>query len=142
MFNIAPNRHVLAVILLVEGASGSYNDVPHEGFQRMSVNRTAQLVAPRGAPARVEVSDAELLQRVDHGELSALGALYDRHHDSVRQFLARATAQGSDADDLTHETFLALAKIAGRYDGRASARPFLIGIAAQLVRRRRRGFAR
>jgi len=129
--------------MLVEEGTGSYNAVPHEGFEAMAMNRiahvTGHLTAARGG---AEASDAELLQRVDRGELSALGALYDRHHDSVRQFLARATADGGDADDLAHETFLALAKIAGRYDGRASARPFLIGIAAQLVRRRRRGFAR
>ena len=76
------------------------------------------------------------------GDLGPLGVLYDRHRESVRQFVRRATAGGADADDLTHETFLTLATIARRYDGRASARPLLLGIAAQLVRQHRRGVAR
>ncbi len=56
--------------------------------------------------------------------------------------MARATGGSADADDIAHEAFLTLAKIADRYDGRASARPFLLGIAAQLVRRRKRGLGR
>jgi RNA polymerase sigma-70 factor (ECF subfamily) len=68
--------------------------------------------------------------------------LYDRHHESVRQFVRRVTAGDADADDIVHEAFLTLATIAGRYDGRPSARPLLLGIAAQLVRQHRRGMAR
>ena len=60
----------------------------------------------------------------------------------MRQFVARAASSSADADDITQEAFLTLAKIAGRYDGRVSARPFLLGIAAQLVRRRKRGLGR
>jgi RNA polymerase sigma-70 factor (ECF subfamily) len=89
-----------------------------------------------------EVTDADLVRSVAEGDLSPLGILYDRHHEGVRQFVARATSHNADVDDVTHETFLTLAKIAGRYDGRASARPFLLGIAAQLVRRRKRGLGR
>lgn len=89
-----------------------------------------------------EESDAELIRRVAEGDLSPLGVLYDRHHEGVRQFVARATTSAADADDITHEAFLTLAKIAARYDGRSSARPFLLGIAAQLVRRRKRGLGR
>jgi RNA polymerase sigma-70 factor (ECF subfamily) len=96
---------------------------------------------PRAAP-REEESDADLIRRVAEGDLSPLGVLYDRYHESIRQFVARATDRGADTDDITHEAFLTLAKIAGKYDGRASARPFLLGIAAQLVRRRRRGLMR
>jgi RNA polymerase sigma-70 factor (ECF subfamily) len=45
-------------------------------------------------------------------------------------------------DDLVHTTFLAAAKSAARYDGRASSRPWLIGISVQLLRRRRQSLAR
>jgi RNA polymerase sigma factor (sigma-70 family) len=86
--------------------------------------------------------DAELLRRVSGGDLRPLGLLYDRHHAYVRNFVLRATSGGADADDLTHETFLALASVAARYDGRPSARPLLLGIAALLVRQHRRGAAR
>jgi RNA polymerase sigma-70 factor (ECF subfamily) len=87
-------------------------------------------------------SDAALLQRVAQGELAALGLLYDRHWDGVRAFVAKATGDGPDVDDITQEAFLTLATIAGRYDGRVSARPLLVGIAAQHLRQRRRGVAR
>jgi RNA polymerase sigma factor (sigma-70 family) len=97
---------------------------------------------PRAPAPRAEENDADLVRRVAEGDLSPLGVLYDRHHESLRQFVARATDRGGDTDDITHEAFLTLARIAGKYDGRASARPFLLGIAAQLVRRRRRGLMR
>jgi RNA polymerase sigma-70 factor (ECF subfamily) len=85
-------------------------------------------------------SDTAILGRLAGGEMSALGDLYDRHHESVRRFVARATSDAEDVDDLVHATFLAAASSAGRYDGRTSCRPWLIGIAAQLLRRRRRSF--
>lgn len=89
-----------------------------------------------------DAADGELIRRIGEGDLAPLGVLYDRYHADVRQFIARATSGGSDTDDLTHDTFLTLSSIAARYDGRATARPFLIGIAAQLVRRRRRSVMR
>ena len=89
-----------------------------------------------------DITDSELIRRIGDGDLGPLGILYDRYHADVRQFIARATSGGGDTDDLTHDTFLTLSTIATRYDGRATARPFLIGIAAQLVRRRRRGVMR
>ncbi len=104
-------------------------------------------VAARRRPSSLrwrggDEDDAELLRRVSDGDIRPLGVLYDRHHACVRQFVLRATGGGADADDLTHETFLALASVAGRYDGRPSARPLLLGIAALLVRQHRRGAAR
>ena len=87
-------------------------------------------------------SDAELLARVAAGELGALGTLYDRHGEAMRCFVARATCGHADADDLVHDAFLTAARIAARFDGRVSARPWLIGIAARLVQRRARGLGR
>jgi len=92
--------------------------------------------------AAVTTSDAELLARVAAGELAALGALYDRHREAMRGFVARATCGHADADDLVHDAFLTAARIAARFDGRASARPWLIGIAARLMQRRARGLGR
>jgi RNA polymerase sigma-70 factor, ECF subfamily len=89
-----------------------------------------------------ELSDAEILARLARGEIGALGELYDRYHEPLRRFIARATSDAEDVDDLVHATFLAAAKTAARYDGRRSCRPWLIGIAVQLLRRRRRAFGR
>jgi RNA polymerase sigma factor (sigma-70 family) len=87
-------------------------------------------------------SDSELMRRLANGELGALGELYDRYQAPLRRFLAHATRDAEDVDDLLHATFLAAAKSAERYDGRACGRPWLIGISVQLLRRRRQKFAR
>jgi RNA polymerase sigma-70 factor (ECF subfamily) len=103
----------------------------------MSPGRGLPRVAVEGS-----VPDAVLMSRLAAGESGALGELYDRYHERIRRFVARATADAEDVDDLVHATFLAAAKSAGRYDGRASCRPWLIGISAQLIRRRRQAFGR
>jgi RNA polymerase sigma-70 factor (ECF subfamily) len=100
-----------------------------------------------GARAALErdarkITDPELMRELASGQLGALGELYDRYQSPVRSFIARATRDAHDVDDLLHATFLAAAESASRYDGRASCRPWLIGIAAQLLRRRRRSLGR
>ncbi len=94
------------------------------------------------AGAAQAAPDPEIMHRLATGDSSALGELYDRHSQSIRRFLAQVTANAEDVDDLTHAAFLAAAEIAGRYDGRPSCRPWLIGIAAQMLRRRKRMFGR
>jgi RNA polymerase sigma-70 factor (ECF subfamily) len=99
----------------------------------------------RHSPKGLEVpkaSDPEIMSRLAGGETGALGELYDRYHETVRRFVALATSDAEDVDDLVQATFLAAGKSAARYDGRASCRPWLFGIAAQLVRRRRQSFKR
>jgi RNA polymerase sigma-70 factor (ECF subfamily) len=91
---------------------------------------------------RGELSDAELLQEIAAGDLTALGLLYDRYAHDVRCFARRATLDPDDGDDVVHEVFLTVMKVASSYDGRTLARPFLIGITAQLLRRRRRALGR
>jgi RNA polymerase sigma-70 factor (ECF subfamily) len=95
----------------------------------------------RSSPA-AETSDAAIMSRLARGDSGALGELYDRHQAPVRRFVARATSDAGDVDDLVHATFLAAAKSADRYDGRESCRPWLVGIAAQFLRRRHRAFGR
>jgi RNA polymerase sigma-70 factor (ECF subfamily) len=87
-------------------------------------------------------TDPEIMRRLAGGDTGALGELYDRHSARVRRFLARATADAEDVDDLVHAAFLEAARSAGRYDGRASCHPWLVGIAAQLLRRRRKALGR
>jgi RNA polymerase sigma-70 factor (ECF subfamily) len=85
-------------------------------------------------------SDPDIMHRLSNGEIGALGELYDRHHEALRHFVARATSDAEDVEDLVHATFLAAAKTASHYDGRPSCRPWLVGIAVRLLRRRRRAF--
>jgi RNA polymerase sigma-70 factor (ECF subfamily) len=102
----------------------------------MIVRRATQHGAAPSENGRT--SDPVVLRQLAGGEIGALGELYDRYREPVRRFIARATSDADDVDDLVHATFLAAAKSASRYDGRPSCRPWLIGIAAQLLRRRRR----
>lgn len=89
-----------------------------------------------------DVTDTELFARVADGELGSLGEIFDRHHAQVRAFLARMMPGSPDIDDLVQETFLTASRAAPSFEPGSSARPFLLGIAARLVRRRRRSFAR
>lgn len=90
----------------------------------------------------VPETDAALLSAVARGDLGPLGVLFDRYHEPVRQFLLRAAPNAADVDDLVQETFLTASRAAQSFDGRESALPFLIGISVQLLRRKRRTFAR
>ena len=103
------------------------------------IARGSRPAAERDAP---KSSDAELMRQLAAGQLGALGELYDRYQAPLRSFVARATRDAHDVDDLVHAAFLSAATCAKRYDGRASCRPWLIGIAAQLLRRRRRAVSR
>jgi RNA polymerase sigma-70 factor, ECF subfamily len=94
------------------------------------------------ASEREAPTDSELMRQLATGQLGALGELYDRYQAPLRGFIARATGDAHDVDDLVHATFLSAAQSAARFDGRASCRPWLIGIAAQLLRRRRRAVGR
>jgi RNA polymerase sigma-70 factor (ECF subfamily) len=93
-----------------------------------------------GGPAarNASVPDPDVLRQLASGDIGALGELYDRYSEPIRRFVERATSNAEDVDDLVHATFLAAARSASRYDGRPSCRPWLVGIALQLLRRRRR----
>jgi RNA polymerase sigma factor (sigma-70 family) len=106
----------------------------------MILRRATPQVGSRGETA--QTPDPDLLRELAGGEIGALGELYDRYREPVRRFVARATSNAEDVDDLVQATFLAAAKSASRYDGRPSCRPWLVGIAAQLLRRRRQSFGR
>lgn len=89
-----------------------------------------------------EATDSELFEGMARGDLGPLGELFDRYHASVRAFAERVLVNAADADDLVQETFLTASHAAASFEPGASAKPFLLGVAAQLARRRRRSFAR
>jgi RNA polymerase sigma-70 factor (ECF subfamily) len=91
---------------------------------------------------RDQRSDAELLVEVGQGELAPLGELYDRYHADVWRVLHRMSEASSEVDDLVQATFLALPRLAGAYDGRASCKSWLVGIAVGLAARQRRSIGR
>jgi RNA polymerase sigma factor (sigma-70 family) len=82
-------------------------------------------------------TDAEVIE-ISLRDPERFAVLYDRHHRLIHRYLARRL--GADlADDLMAETFLLAFRDRERYDlSRADARPWLYGIATNLVRRRHR----
>lgn len=78
-------------------------------------------------------SDTEVISR-SLAEPEAFTAIFDRHAATVHRYLGRRV--GDLADDLLGETFLVAFRRRGDYrSGHAEARPWLLGIATNLVRR-------
>ncbi|MER5596659.1 RNA polymerase sigma factor [Streptomyces sp. NPDC002265] len=66
------------------------------------------------------------------------GELFHRYAAVIHRYAARRLGEDA-AEDITAETFLAAFRARGRYDlSRASARPWLYGIAANLIGKQRR----
>jgi RNA polymerase sigma-70 factor (ECF subfamily) len=87
-------------------------------------------------------TDAELLEAVGREDLTALGTLFDRHHERVLRVLLRTGVSWIDADDLVQATFLEVVRLARSFDGRDSSGAWLCGIAIRLAARQRRSFGR
>lgn len=87
-------------------------------------------------PARVGRADHDLLRASLHRpELFA--DIFDRHAAALHQYLSRRV--GDHADDLLSETFLTAFRKRAQYrPERVDVRPWLYGIAGNLVRRLRR----
>jgi RNA polymerase sigma factor (sigma-70 family) len=84
-------------------------------------------------------TDAELWQRALEGEPDAFGALFERHARTVYNFLFRRTADWSLAEDLTSIVFLEAwrKREEVRLEGDL-ALPWLLGVATNVLRNRRR----
>lgn len=83
------------------------------------------------------VDDAEIIWR-SRRDPGAFAAVFDRHAAALHRYVTRRLGE-SLADDIVAETFLAAFKRRARYDpGHADARPWLYGIAANLIGRHRR----
>jgi RNA polymerase sigma-70 factor (ECF subfamily) len=68
-------------------------------------------------------------------DASAFGEIFDRHFAEIHRYLGRRVGAAL-ADEVAAETFVAAFRSRERYDRRADdARPWLFGIAANLVRR-------
>jgi RNA polymerase sigma factor (sigma-70 family) len=83
------------------------------------------------------MDDAEVIRR-SHGAPDAFALLFDRHAPALHRYVTRRLGEAL-ADDIVAETFLAAFRRRDRYDpGRADARPWLYGMAANLIGHHRR----
>ncbi|MEU8800285.1 sigma-70 family RNA polymerase sigma factor [Spirillospora sp. NPDC048819] len=98
--------------------------------------------SPRDAPTvAAPEDDASLIGR-SRVEPEVFAVLYDRHAPFIHRYVRRRLGDQA-ADDLVAETFLAAFRQRRRYDpGRADARPWLYGIAANLIGKQRRAETR
>ncbi|MFC6884719.1 MULTISPECIES: sigma-70 family RNA polymerase sigma factor [Actinomadura] len=84
------------------------------------MNETASHLAPP------ETSDAVLISRIRDGDVSAYGALYERHLGAARG-LARHLVEGDAAEDAVQETFAKILDVLRRGGGPDSGfRPYLL----------------
>jgi RNA polymerase sigma-70 factor (ECF subfamily) len=81
-----------------------------------------------------EPADAELMARMQAGDLQALGVLVDRHKDAMVNYLARLSGSRDRGEDLAQETFLRLYQAAGAYREEGRLLPYLYRIATNLLR--------
>jgi len=83
-------------------------------------------------------SDEALMLDFQRGSREAFEELFSRYREPLYGFFRRRLAPTSRAEDLTHETFLAVIQATSRYEPRATVRSYLYGIAFHLVLAERR----
>jgi len=74
-------------------------------------------------------SDAELVTAVADGDRGALRELHDRHVPWITARLTRRTADRDAVAEAVQDTFVAVWKSAGRWDGRGEPAAWMWGIA-------------
>lgn len=89
-----------------------------------------------------QISDAELIRRLQSGSLDALGILYDRHRHLVFRTALAISGDEDAAADLLQDVFLRLHRFAGRIDCERPLEPWLYRMTTNLsytwVKRRKR----
>jgi RNA polymerase sigma-70 factor (ECF subfamily) len=92
-------------------------------------------------PVHQAVGDGALIER-SRAEPDCFAEIFDRYAPAVHRYLSRRIGT-STADDLMAETFLIAFRQRDRYDtAQPDARPWLYGIASNLLRRERRAEVR
>ena len=104
-------------------------------YQRKSLSSSWLKVSkPPDVSVPVSLPDPILMQRVRVGDREAFGHLIDRYQRSVYGYLRARLRQVSDAEDMTQEVFLRCYQARARFDDGALVKPWLLGIARNLLR--------
>src|SRR4051812_35528156 len=82
-----------------------------------------------------DTPDDDLITRLRAGDRQAVEQAYVAHQAAIRGFARRLVGDVPTAEDLVHETFVALPRAIRRFRGQGSLRAFLIGIAVNHARR-------
>lgn len=78
--------------------------------------------------------DQALIERAQRGDRAAFEAIVERHQGAIYGFLRARLLHSADAEDLTQETFIRAYLARARFDSSSMLRPWLIGIARNLLR--------
>lgn len=78
-----------------------------------------------------QTPDEELLRAICDGDRAALRALYERHAPWLTLRLERRCADRDAVDDALQDTFVAIWRSAGRYDGSGAVGAWIWGIAVR-----------
>ena len=78
-------------------------------------------------------TDRELILLLQRGDLDALGALYDRHHQRVYRTALGITSDRDAASDLLQDVFLRINRFAKRIDPDRPLEPWLYRVTANLA---------
>jgi RNA polymerase sigma factor (sigma-70 family) len=98
------------------------------------VIKKGQLLQLRPEARVEEMSDAGLVAACAAADRTARALLFERHVDAIHRFVGRMRASDADSvDDVVQMTFVRAFQGAGRFRG-TSARSWLYGIAANVVR--------
>lgn len=79
------------------------------------------------------MQDEALVSAAQRGDRQAFTQLVERHQAGVYGYLRARLLRAHDAEDLTQETFLRCYTGWSRFDGTAQVRPWLLGIARNLL---------
>ncbi len=80
------------------------------------------------------VQDHVLISSAQRGDRVAFGQLIDRHQSAIYGYLRARLLEPADAEDLSQEVFLRCYRARGRFDSAEMVRPWLVGIARNVLR--------
>lgn len=100
------------------------------------------LALPAPTMTDAAATDDDLVEGLRRGDRAAVSRAYRAHHEAVRAFARRLVGDDAAAEDLVHDTFVALPRAMRSYRGDGALRSFLIGVAINHARRHTRSAAR
>lgn len=87
-----------------------------------------------------DASDEDLASRFVAGDQGAFEELVRRHRDGIYRFVRwHLGAPGGEAEDVTQDVLIEVFRCLPRYEGRSRLRTWMLGLALNLCRQRRRG---
>lgn len=86
--------------------------------------------------------DKDLIERAIQGDRAAFEAIVEAHQSAVFGYLRARLFQPNDAEDMTQEVFLRFYLTRARFDSASLVRPWLLGIARNLLKEHARKLRR